>query len=117
MKKIVTLLLAGTTLCAIAACEPEKSNPLGVPKPHITVVPDATSKPGDPKESQYDSCVESRPPCVTYVKTEWRLVTSSQPYVTVRLVICGAEDGGPVLPCVLERRNRQTGKFVVFTES
>lgn len=45
-------------------------------------------------------------PCYTYDDGAWRVVLSYKPYRAVRVVVCKAEDGGPILPCIWKRNNR-----------
>jgi hypothetical protein len=52
--------------------------------------------------------------CVTPDDGKWYIVRSFSPYTATEIVECGAEDGGPVLPCVWSKHRNRQGEYNYF---
>jgi hypothetical protein len=72
----------------------------------------------DPKMVSLPDCEDvDQTPCITYDSGSWRRVTSYEPYTATKVVPCGQEDGGPVLPCVwTKHKNLRTNGWNYFTK-
>jgi hypothetical protein len=90
-----------------------------------TVHPVPATTAGDPEMTSIHDCedleastpVTASEPCMTYDEGEWRVVRSYAPYTAEAVAECGAEDGGPILPCVwTKHRNKRTNGWNYFTK-
>jgi hypothetical protein len=81
--------------------------------PHGTAI-------SDPRMHSLPDCEdEGRTPCLTFddVPGGWIIIKSYDPYKRSGIIKeCGAEDGGPVLPCVWAKHKNRKGEWNYFTK-